>query len=172
MVTKQKESTKSISTIAAIVVACYSATLGLIGYLGRNSFAPKILDEMFGISKYVLKEISKKVDSGYTGTFIFAPDAVNRNQQLVFYAEKDQIVKVTLKAQATGSQASKLRILIDKVSWDGERELPIEITHGDITDRLKFDDPGANLHFLKPSPVQLQKDTIMVIECLVLVYNK
>jgi hypothetical protein len=170
---KEKQSTKTISTIAAIVVACYSVTFGLIGYLGRNSFAPKIIDEMFGISKYVLKEIDKKVDSGYTGTFIFTPDAVNKTQQLVFYAEEGQKVKVTIKAHATGPQANKLRVLIDKVPWAEDRVLPIEIIHGDITKLLKFDDPGANLHFLKPSPVEeLQKDTIMVIECLVLVYNK
>lgn len=165
-------SKKTIALTASIVVACFSTIVIMIGFIGRNSFAPKMVDEVFGISKYVLEEITKRVDSGYSGTFVFAPNLPNQNAQLLFYAEKGQTVKVTIKGNSLGSNPSKLKVFIDNAPWGDFRELPFHLVHGDITDKLRFDDPGANIHVLRLVPNQLGEDALIVLDCLVLVYNK
>jgi hypothetical protein len=162
----------TISLVASVVVACFAAFFGLIGFLGRGSFAPRVLDELLGLSKYVFSEISKKIDSGYSGTFIFSPNAVNRNSQLIFFAEKGQTAKLTIKASSLGSKQSKIRLFIDNTPWGATREIPMDVVHGDITEKLKFDEPGAGLHYIKVIPDQLEKDALVLVDCLVLVYNK
>jgi len=167
-----KQPTKSsITLIASIVVACFSAILVVLGLIGRNSFAPKIIDQIFGLSNFVLTEITKKVDSGYSGTFILAPTSKDRDAKLLFYAEKGQTVKTTIKANQLGSMHGKLKLFVDNNSWC-ERELPYQLVHGDITDKLKFDEPGANLHVLRLVPGQMEENALVILECLVLVYNK
>jgi hypothetical protein len=169
-----KTLTKStITLIATIVVACFSAMVVVIGFIGRNSFAPKIVDEIFGLSTYVLAEITKRVDSGYSGTFIFAPKSPDKNAQLLFFAEKGQSVKVTINGNSLGSKRSKFRVFIDNTPWGDSRELPFNLVHGDVTDKLKFDvEPGGNIHVLRFVPNPLEEDALILIECLVLVYNK
>lgn len=162
----------TITLIATIVVACFSVIVALIGFIGRNSFAPKIIDEIFGLSPYVLTELTKRVDSGYSGTFIFAPNSREKNTQL-FFAEKGQTVKLTINSNSIGSKKSKFKAYIDGELWGGIRELPFNLVHGDVTDELKFDrEPGGNIHALRFVPDQLEEDALVIIECLVLVYNK
>jgi len=155
-----------------IVVIIYTAIISVIGFLGRNSFAPKVIDGIFGISNHVLKEITKKVDSGYSGTFIVTPDMKEKNMQILFFAEKEQTVKITIKGNFLGTEPAKFRTFIDNQPWGNSRELPYVLVHGDITDKLKFDEPGANLHVLKLIPEELGENYLMVLDCLVLVYNQ
>jgi len=169
---KNKKSKITTSLIASIVVACYITVIAVVGFIGRNSFAPKIIDEIFGLSDYVLEEITKKVDSGYSGTFIITPSSTDRVTQLLFFAEREQTVKVTIKGNSLGSAPNKFRLLIDNKPWGDIRDLPYTVVHGDITDKLKFDEPGANLHVLKLIPEQLGEGSLLVFDCLVLVYNK
>lgn len=168
----EDQSKPTITIIATIVFLCFSILVGLIGFWGRNSFAPKIVDHVFGLSDYVLKEISERIDSGYSDTFIFEPDSKNKGGQILFFAEKGQTVKVTLQGNSLGPKPSKFRMFIDNTPWGASRELPIKIVHGDITDKLKFDEPGASIHVLKIVPEPLEKDSLMLIDSLVLVYNK
>lgn len=166
-------SIKSTTTIATIVLACYLALIGVIGYFGRNSFAPKIVDGIFGLSTYVLAEITKRVDSGYSRTFIIAPNSMDKNFDLLFFAEKGQPVKVTINGTSRGSELSTFKVFVDNAPWEDTRELPFNMVHGDITDKLKYDQPpGGNIHVLRFIPGQLEEDALIVLECLVLVYNK
>jgi len=163
----------TITLIAVVVFACFSVIAGTIGFLGRNSFAPKILDQIFGLSAYVLTEITERVDSGYSRTFIFTPNSMDKNCDLLFFAEKGQPVKVTINGTSRGSKLSTFKVFVDNAPWEHARELPFNIVHADITDKLKYDQPpGANIHILRFIPAQLEEDALIVLECLVLVYNK
>lgn len=168
-------SKKTTALISTIVVACIMAVGTIIGVIGRHSFTPKIIDQAFGISPYVLSEISKHVDSGYSATFIFSQDS-KPNAQLQFFAEKGQTVKVTISGNASGSQRRVFKVLIDNVPWEGDRDLPFNLVHGDITDKLRWDiPPGGNVHALRFLPGRLEndsKDSVAVFDCLVVVYNK
>jgi hypothetical protein len=150
------------------------AILGVLGFLGRDSITPKIFDKIFGISDYVLSEITKRIDSGYSGTFVFRPDSKEKRGQLYFYAEAGQPVKVTLNASLIGN--GKFNILVDGEPW--EREIPHDqpfyrSVHADITKRLKFDiEPGGNVHTLQFQVLSLGSDAVIVVDSLVLVYNK
>lgn len=169
-------SKKLITLICTIVVIIFTVFLSLLAYLGNNSLTPKILDHILGLSPYVLKEvlvnINRQVDSGYSGTFVFTPNSTNNSAQLLFYAERGQTVRVTINANSIGSKPSTIRILVDKVPWGDVRELPINFVHSDITDKLKFDEPGADLHLLQVIPEKLGKDAVISLDCLVLVKNK
>lgn len=170
---EDKHPNLTITLIAVVVFACFSVIGGAIGFIGRNSFAPRFVDEVFGLSTYVLTEITKRVDSGYSGTFIFAPNLTDKNTHLLFFAEKGQPVKVTIKGSSRGSKPSKFKVYIDYLPWGDARESDFNIVHADITDKLKYDiEPGGNIHVLKFIPDQLEEDTLIVLECLVLVYNK
>lgn len=175
MINIPKEHNKT-ARIATIVVICVMVIIGFLGWAGNKSLTPKLFDHVFGLSNYVLAQIStqisKKVDSGYSVTFIFAPNSINKDAQLLFYAEKEQIVEVTINGNLRGAKAKKLKIFLDNHKWIDGRELPIKIVRGDITDKLKYDEPGANLHILKVVPDELEEDTLIVIECLVLVKNR
>jgi hypothetical protein len=163
---------KTITLISTIVVVCITAVGAVIGVIGRNSFTPKIIDQAFGISRYVLSEISKQVDSGYSATFIFSQNS-RPNAQLQFFAEKGQTVKVTISGNALGSQPTVFKVLIDNVPWEGDRNFPFNLVHGDITDKLRWDiPPGGNVHALRFLPGKLENDSVVVLDCLVVVYNK
>jgi hypothetical protein len=161
---------KRISLIASIVVACYIALVAVIGFIGKNSFTPKIIDSMFGITDYVFSQLTKRVDSGYSKTFIFAPGSHSDNF-LRFYAEEGQSVKMTIVAHAVSTEPLSFRVIIDGRPWGSPRSIPFEIVHGTITKLLHFDiEPGGNLHTLSFVPDNLKQDSIVVIECLILVY--
>jgi hypothetical protein len=164
----------TIAQIATIVVACYVALAALIGLIGRNSFTPIIIDEMFGISEHVKKEIMLRVDSGYSRTFVFSPGVADDRNQLIFYAEDGQPVKVSINGYSRGDSDTGFRILVDNSPWEGVRELPFNSFHManiNITNKLKFDQPPqGNLHALKFVPERLEEDSLIVLECLVLVY--
>ena len=170
---EDKHSKLTITLIAVVVFACFSVIGGAIGFIGRNSFAPKIIDQIFGLSTYVLAEITERVDSGYSRTFIFALKSTDKNCDLLFFAEKRQPVKVTINGTSRGSELSTFKVFVDNAPWEDTRELPFNIVHADITDKLKYDQPpGANIHFLRFIPAQLGEHALIVLECLVLVYTR
>lgn len=170
--TNRRRRVLSVTVIATIVTACFSAFLAIIGFIGRDSFAPKIIDEIFGLSNYVLAEIQKRVDSGYSSSFILTTKNRDQNTQILFYAEEGQTVHVTWNASSLGPNPVKLKVLVDNSLWQ-ESELPDYIVQGNVTEQLKFNiKPGANIHHLRFVPVNLDDESIVVIDSLVLVYQQ
>jgi hypothetical protein len=162
---------KKIGLIASIVVACYIALVAAIGFIGKNSFTPKIIDSMFGITEYVFKQMTKRVDSGYSKTFIFAPGSHCDDNTLRFYAEEGQSVKMTIDAHAVSPETLSFRVDIDGKPWESPRTIPFNIVHGTITKYLRFDvEPGGDLHTLRFVPDNLKNNSIVIIQCLILVY--
>lgn len=162
----------SVATIAGIVFTVLTILFGFLGWLGKSSFTPWLVDRVFGVSKYVLEEVTKRIDSGYADTFIFSLSAAETKSQLLFYAEKGQRVKLTINANSTGQRPTMFRVYIDGSPWESARQAPFHIVHGDITDKLRFDtEPGGDIHSLKFIPVDLKADAWIVIDALVLVYN-
>lgn len=166
--------TQYIATVSGVVLTVMTGVIGLIGFAGQNSYTPIILDQIFGISKYVNEEITKKVDSGYADSFVISYDEAGKwkeGRQLLFYAEKEQDVKVTIRGNASGD--TTLVTQIDDSDKNLTKNKPFNLIHADVTQRLSFDsEPGANLHFIRFRPQNLKAGEYIVVESLVLVYRK
>lgn len=161
-----------IGTLATVVFIILMTFMSLFGRMGKFSYTPKILDELFGFSQYVLKETARKVDSGYCGNISFTPSEKPKNSEVLFYAQSGQIVRITIKATARGSSITCINISIDGVPWCQETELPYQIVQGTISDKLRFDrEPGGDIHVVRFAPSLMALDAEISIDCLVLVSN-
>ncbi len=141
-----------------------------VGFLGREGLTPQFLDKAFGLSDYVLKQVSRRVDAGYSSGMIF--DNANRlPRQILFYAMKGQTVKVTLNASAVGN--ASLLGSIDGQKWERVGKIPDGFVQSDITEKLRFDaGVGDNVHSITIAPGILDPDAVITCDCLVLVYRQ
>ena len=148
----------------------------LIGIAGRSSFTPLIFDQLFGITSHVEKQISIKIDSGYSATFIFEPrrnlesegGTIIRkvNNTLLFHAQLGQRVTVTLRFYNPYPDEDFLRITVDQTSW-GLKEDFVKL---DITQKLQSE-LGADLHVVRIVPLMKDSENPTVVDVLILVHK-
>ncbi len=188
-----KESLKKTATVVStIVVACFATILGLIGWIGHNSYAPKIIDQLFGLSNYIQKieddrvqaaltQFRKRVDSGYSATFVFSKKADGGigTGKIMFSAASGQTAKLTVHAYSIGAPGITVRILVDDLPWSEPREVPFTFVGLPITQALRSDiDPGGDSHFVRIVPTnpmdiaKLPSDAAVIADCIVIVSNE
>jgi len=167
---------RSIALISTTIVAIFGTLAALIGFAGRESFAPRAIDQLFGISTYVGNTINKRVDSGYSHTFIFRPtkddSARNNNDtELLFDAGKKQFVYLTVLSIKNGSRDLKYRIMVDGADFREVTAEKDQFQEIDITGKLKPDRNPYHIHELKVLPKDIKVGEVLVVRCLVLVSN-
>jgi hypothetical protein len=164
-----KKDKKKIASIASIVTICIASAFALLGFLGKSSFTPLIIDKVFGITDHVTNEIVKKIDSGYSNTFILSPKDARQDATILFYAQHGQMVRATINSAGRGAP-TKFQYFVDNMPWNPGAS---SATHADITNILRFDmAPGGDIHVLKIIPSFSSNDSFAVVDCLVLVYSR
>lgn len=146
----------------------------VLGWLGRTSFTPRVIDALFGISDYVAKQVRRGEEAGYSASFVFRRGEAERPALVMFHAFRGDSVVATINGEYRGSPLSppgSFRVLIDNIPWHDVWVAPdSSIVHGQITDKLRFDiHPGGEIHLLRVVPVNLDSDGVLIVECLVLV---
>ena len=150
---------------------------GVLGFLGRDSYAPTIVDSVFGLTKYVYAQQTKEVDSGYTKTYVFRENDIDSPfpQVLYFYATRHQNVLLALNGSSR-PESQKIRIYVDGQLISNEsginNTLPLRLSEG-ITQRLgDVYQLTENVHSLTITPADSRVQGVMVVDALVLVRNR
>lgn len=168
------EADKRVVTVSSITLVALALCLAGLGSLTKNSFGPIIIDNIFGLSKYVAQQSTKEVDSGYTKTFVFSESQDTMvTQTLLFYAKPDQDVMLHIDGASRGAEREKIQIKVDDVliaDQSGQhRTLPLM-----LHDRLPLSgetELGQDIHSLKILPVNSQVHGLIVIDAIVIVSN-
>lgn len=163
--------------IAATVVGVFAAITAAVGFLGKSTVTPFVLDTFFGVTEHVRSQVAKHIDSGYSGVFMILPTPgdADQDQKLVFYEEPGQTVKLWVRTTARGA-GTKYRLTIDGQRLTAtllDARVPLE-GFLDITKRLRPPDqpPGGNLHWVGFKYYNLRSDDFLYVECTVLVSNE
>lgn len=160
--------------IESIYPTAYISDKVKAALLEDESFNDQLItdDHKRAIAEQIARSSGQHVDSGYTKTIVFSPEASGDDNFLIFYARKEQEVELTILATATVGSQAQFRVVLDRRAWGEPRPFPYTLVQGNITEHLRFDaDPGANLHVMRFVPVNLKENERAVIECVVLVKN-
>jgi hypothetical protein len=164
----------TIKVVVLTTLACIAVLMVPFLWLVSTFVDAKSIDGKLGLSAHltpkIMAEIVKKVDSGYSKSFIIRGDEPQPDTTLLFYSEDGQSVRLVMDASAYGSSPMKLRVLIDNNPWI-EKELPFQIHLANITQHVRGDAEGGDIHVLRVVPVNLRADSTAVIQSLVLVAN-
>ena len=136
-----------------------------------------ILDNIFGLSKYVYTQESKQVDSGYTKTFIFRETDTDSPlpQVLYFYATRSQDVLLALNGSSR-PESQKIRIFVDNQLITEQSgiagTLPLTVSAGINKNLGDVYQLTENVHSLTITPADSRVKGVMVVDALVLVRNR
>jgi hypothetical protein len=171
-----KKNTSSDPPKNAVVYLLVAALLLVLAVVGRSSYTPLILDQMFGITAHVEKTLNLKIDSGYSATFIFeprrlpgrpnpAPQLVQKvNNTLLFSAERGQRVTLTVKYFNPYEDKDFLLVTVDQSS----QKIRQQLVKLDITKKLDSQ-LGADLHVLRIDPIITDFTQPFSVETVILV---
>ncbi len=164
----------TIKVVVVTTIACIVILIAPFLWVLRTFVNAETIDEKLGLSAHltpkIMGEVVKKVDSGYSRSFILRSDDPTSDTDLLFYAEPGQVVRLVMKAEAYGPKP-KIQILIDNVPWL-EKEVPFQINLADISEHVRRDAEGGNIHVMKVVPRDVTSGSTTVLQCLVLVANR
>lgn len=133
------------------------------------------VDDRLGLSKHITEtvrnEITKRVDSGYSRTFILRPNDRTAENVLPFYAERDQHPMISVESSNSGGDPADVQVAvqIDGGLWksgDGTFHTP-----GFVPLKLDPDRQMGNVHDIRFAVKQPPDNGAVIIKCVVLVYN-
>lgn len=164
----------SIKIVVLTTIACVAVLIIPFAWLLTTLVSARTVDEKLGLSAFltpkIMGEIAKKVDSGYSRSFILRGSAPTPDTSLLFYSEPGQIVRVVIEGDVYGPHP-KIQVFIDKDLWL-EEELPFHTHLANITEHVRSDAEGGDIHVMRVVPIGLTRESTAVLQCLVLVANR
>jgi len=150
--------------------------------------APKLVDNVLGLSDYVLS--TTKVDSGYSHFFVFHSNQTPEDSELVFFAQPEQTVEVYMLIHTSGPGTPTLAFVLDDQStWKPFPDSKWAQQNEQFVDFVPIQDPahkgdhsvnllgvpasGKNAHTLGfiPNFDQCQTNCNITVKCLILVHH-
>ncbi len=161
----------TIKVVVLTTVACVVVLVAPFAWLLTTFVDARTVDKKLGLSAFIMGEIVKNVDSGYSKSFILLGSDPTTDTDLLFYSQRGQVVRIVIEAVARGPQSPKIQVLIDNSLWL-EKDLPFNVHLADISEHIRPDAEGGDIHVVRVVPIGLTQGNVAVLKCLVLVANR
>lgn len=147
-----------------------------LALLGEFFIDADWVDRRLGLSKKVAEgvraELVKKVDSGYSRTFIFRPGETTAENVLSFYAERGQTAKISITTEASHPDDVRFEVRIDGLLWSYREQT---LFKGNFNtpelSPLTFRPDQGSFHEAIFVIKRLYEGERFIVKCVVLVYN-
>src|SRR5262245_8838359 len=170
-----KSEYQTVRIVVLTTIACLALLVLPVFWLARGFVNARNIDDKLGLSAFltpkIMGEITKKVDSGYSKSFVLRGDDPTADTNLLFYSEPDQVVKVVMKGVEYPPDAAKVQVLIDNTLWK-EKDLPLEIYLSSFPREILSGSDTGDIHVMRIVPAGLSAKSTLVLQCLVLVSNR
>lgn len=149
------------------------AGFSFVALSSKQPLVGEVLDSVFHVTSYIQKQISKRVDSGYSGSFIIDSRTKTLNQ-ILFFAHQTQGADLSITAVARNPKGTLINVFIDgEPWWKGPLENAFVRVHIDITNKLKYDvRPAGDIHSIQFIPENISSDALIVVDSVVVVHNQ
>jgi hypothetical protein len=171
-----KSDYQTIRVVVLTTIACVVLLMVPVFWLARSFVSAKNIDDKLGLSAFltpkIMETITKKVDSGYSKSFILRGNDPTADTNLLFYSEPGQVVKVVMRGSEYVPHQARVRVLIDNTVWKDDKELPLDIYLSNVPNELLSRSDTGDIHVMHIVPVGLARESTLVLQCLVLVSNR